>query len=194
MNHQINTSTVSPAWAWPTLGWCKRSLTASVARTYRHMFFGLTAMWLVAFLGRGPLLPAICWWALPEAGTSTHHTTILNSHSIPQSPSLRTASTLFHTLWTLCLSARRKKTRTLCTSRLRMIEWDWNMIAQTARGPHTSKKGLVRVMTNAVQELELSQSPLEEPAKSKLNFWYFRLTCCQADSRVSVPFFPDVHE
>lgn len=63
-----------------------------------------------------------------------------------------------------------------------------------SKGPPHLQEELVRVMANAVQELELSQSPLEEPAKTKLNFWYFRLTCRQADSRASVPFFPNVHE
>ncbi|KAK2887454.1 hypothetical protein Q8A67_015682 [Cirrhinus molitorella] len=52
---------------------------------------------------------------------------------------------------------------------------------------------LMRVLSKAVQELELTWSPPEEPARSKLDSWYFRSTR-KADSRASVPFFPDVHE
>ncbi len=51
----------------------------------------------------------------------------------------------------------------------------------------------MRVLSKAVQELELTWSPPEEPVRSKLDSWYFRSTR-KADSRASVPFFPDVHE
>ncbi len=34
-------------------------------------------------------------------------------------------------------------------------------------------------------------NPPEEPAKSKLDYWYFRSSCHQVDTRTSVPFFPD---
>ncbi len=50
----------------------------------------------------------------------------------------------------------------------------------------------MRVLSKAVQELELTRSPPEEPVRSKLDSWYFRSTC-KADSRALVPFFPDVH-
>lgn len=63
-----------------------------------------------------------------------------------------------------------------------------------SEGPPDLQEELVRVMTKAVQELELTWSPLEEPAKSILDSWYFRSFRRQADSRASVPFFPDVHE
>ncbi len=51
----------------------------------------------------------------------------------------------------------------------------------------------MRVLSKAVQELELTWNPPEEPVRSKLDSWYFRSTR-KADSRTSVPFFPDVHE
>ncbi len=53
---------------------------------------------------------------------------------------------------------------------------------------------LIRVMNKAVQELELSWNPPEEPTKSKLDSWYFRSSRRQVDPRTSVPFFPDVHD
>ncbi|XP_016101950.1 uncharacterized protein [Sinocyclocheilus grahami] len=60
-------------------------------------------------------------------------------------------------------------------------------------GPSDLQEELMRVLSRAVQELELTWSPPEEPARSKLDSWYFRSTW-KADSRTSVPFFPDVHE
>ncbi len=54
-----------------------------------------------------------------------------------------------------------------------------------SEGPPDLQEELVRVLTTAIQELELTWSPLEKPAKSKLDSWYFRLTRQQADSRVS---------
>ncbi len=51
----------------------------------------------------------------------------------------------------------------------------------------------MRVLSKAVQELELTWNPPEEPVRSKLDSWYFRSTR-KADARTSVPFFPDVHE
>ncbi len=51
----------------------------------------------------------------------------------------------------------------------------------------------MRVLSKAVQELELTWSPPEEPVRSKLDSWYFRSTR-KVDSKASVPFFPDVHE
>ncbi len=52
---------------------------------------------------------------------------------------------------------------------------------------------LMRVLSKAAQELELTWSPPEELVRSKLDSWYFRSTH-KANSRASVPFFPDVHE
>ncbi len=48
---------------------------------------------------------------------------------------------------------------------------------------------LMRVLSNAVQELELTWSRPEEHARSKPDSWYLRSTR-KADSRASVPFFP----
>ncbi len=59
--------------------------------------------------------------------------------------------------------------------------------------PSDLQEELMRVLSKAVQELGLSWSPPEEPVRSKLDLWYFRSTR-KADSRASVPFFPDVHE
>ncbi len=59
--------------------------------------------------------------------------------------------------------------------------------------PSDLQEELMRVLSKAVQELELTWSPPEEPVRSKLDSWYFRSTR-KADSRASVPFFPDVHE
>ncbi len=58
--------------------------------------------------------------------------------------------------------------------------------------PSDLQEELMSVLSKAVLELELTWSP-EEPVRSKLDSWYFRSTR-KADSRVSVPFFPDVHE
>ncbi len=59
--------------------------------------------------------------------------------------------------------------------------------------PSDLQEELMRVLFKAVQELELTWSPPEEPVRSKLDSWYFRSTR-KADSRASVPFFPDVNE
>ncbi len=59
--------------------------------------------------------------------------------------------------------------------------------------PSDLQEELMRVLSKAGQELELTWSPPEEPVRSKLDSWYFRPTR-KADSRASVPFFPDVHE
>ncbi len=59
--------------------------------------------------------------------------------------------------------------------------------------PSDLQEELMRVLSKAVQELELTWSPPEEPVRSKLDSWYFRSTR-KANSRASVPFFPDVHE
>ncbi len=59
--------------------------------------------------------------------------------------------------------------------------------------PSDLQEELMRVLSKAVQELGLTWSPPEEPVRSKLDSWYFRSTR-KADSRASVPFFPDVHE
>ncbi len=59
--------------------------------------------------------------------------------------------------------------------------------------PSGLQEELMRVLSKAVQELELTWNPPEEPVRSKLDSWYFRSTR-KADSRASVPFFPDVHE
>ncbi len=60
--------------------------------------------------------------------------------------------------------------------------------------PSDLQEELIRVMNKAFQELELSWNPPEEPAKSKLDSWYFRSSRHQVDTRTSVPFFPDVHD
>ncbi len=59
--------------------------------------------------------------------------------------------------------------------------------------PSGLQEELMRVLSKAVQELELTWNPPEEPVRSKLDSWYFRSTR-KADSWTSVPFFPDVHE
>ncbi len=56
--------------------------------------------------------------------------------------------------------------------------------------PSDLQEELMRVLSKAVQELELTWSPPEEPVRSKLDF----RSTHKADSRASVPFFPDVHE
>ncbi len=55
-------------------------------------------------------------------------------------------------------------------------------------GPSDLQEELMRVLSKAVQELELTWSPPEEPVRSKLDSWYFRSTR-KVDSRASVPFF-----
>ncbi len=48
--------------------------------------------------------------------------------------------------------------------------------------PSYLQEELMRVLSKAVQELELTWSPPEEPVRSKLDSWYFRSTR-KADSR-----------
>ncbi len=63
-----------------------------------------------------------------------------------------------------------------------------------SKGPSDLQEELIRVMNKSVQELELAWNPPEEPAKSKLDSWYFRSSCCQVDTRTSVPFFSNVND
>lgn len=60
--------------------------------------------------------------------------------------------------------------------------------------PSDLQDDLVRVLTKAVQELELNCDPPQEPAKSKLNSWFFAAGHRQTGARSSMPFFPNVHE
>ncbi len=79
--------------------------------------------------------------ALPQRGSFGERLLVRPSpHPIPQSPSLRTASTLHGTLQTLCCSAGRKKTRCPSRPRRKRIGWKWSMIVQSARGPQTSRR------------------------------------------------------
>ncbi len=55
--------------------------------------------------------------------------------------------------------------------------------------PSGLQEELMRVLSKAVQELELTWNPPEEPVRSKLDSWYFRSTR-KADARTSVPFSP----
>ncbi len=54
-----------------------------------------------------------------------------------------------------------------------------------SEGPSDLQEELIRVMNKAVKEL--AWNPPEEPAKSKLDSWYFRSSRRQVDT---VPFFP----
>ncbi|ROL52281.1 hypothetical protein DPX16_3433 [Anabarilius grahami] len=52
---------------------------------------------------------------------------------------------------------------------------------------------LFRVLSKAVEELDLEWAPLEEPSRSRLDEWF--LPCRrQAPRQRSAPFFPEVHE
>ncbi len=51
---------------------------------------------------------------------------------------------------------------------------------------------LIRVMTKAVNELELEWSPPEEASRSKLDQWFLPVRL-QALRQCSSPFFPEVH-
>ncbi len=66
--------------------------------------------------------------------------------------------------------------------------------SERSEGPSDLQEEFISVMNKAVQELEHSWNPPEEPAKSKLDSLYFRSSRCQVDTRASVPFFPDVHD
>ncbi len=73
-------------------------------------------------------------------------------------------------------------------------DWEGSEPDQTdSSGPSDLQEELIRVLSKAVQELELTWSPSEDSVRSKLDSWYFRSTQ-KVDSRASVPFFPDVHE
>ncbi len=51
-----------------------------------------------------------------------------------------------------------------------------------SEGPSDLQEELIRVLNKAVQELELAWNPQEEPAKSKLDSWYFRSSRRQVDT------------
>ncbi len=52
---------------------------------------------------------------------------------------------------------------------------------------------LIRIMTKAVNELELEWSPPEEPSRSRLDEWFLQ-GCHQTLRQRLSPFFPEVHD
>ncbi len=114
----------------------------------------------------------------------SHH-----SQRSPQSP-VTFSDGCFHPLRTLFPPARRAR-RTPCPFQPQKRRNGLNRsgIAPTAKDPQTSKRSS-RAMNKEVQELELAWNAPEEPAKSKLDSWYFRSSRHQVDTRTSVQFFP----
>ncbi len=79
-------------------------------------------------------------------------------------------------------------------SALEREDWaGWEPDHLDCSGPSDIQEELMWVLSKAIQELELIWGPPEEPVRSKLDSWHFRSTR-KADSRASVPFFPDIHE
>ncbi len=89
----------------------------------------------------------------------------------------------------LARSHRSQRSDSMSISASEKEEW-----VGSERDPSDIQEELIRVMNKAVQELELSWNPPEEPAKSKLDSWYFRSSRRQVDTRTWLPFFPDVHD
>jgi hypothetical protein len=60
--------------------------------------------------------------------------------------------------------------------------------------PADLQEELFRILSKAVEELDLSWKAPDEPSKSKLDTWFLQSSRRQAASRRGTPFFPDVHE
>lgn len=68
------------------------------------------------------------------------------------------------------------------------------MARSDQESPADLQEELIRVLSKAVTELDLTWSTPDEPAKSKLDSWVLQSSRRQAASRRGTPFFPDVHE
>ncbi len=181
-NRWIITFTASPAWAWPTPRRRWTSPTADIA------------MWFAAYSGWGSLPPACRWWtplswrrerrlAVPPNPTVASFPDFLPRGLFPPPSNIEGFVSFGHEEGdeAMSISASEKE------------DWAGSEPELSSSEPSDLQEKLMRVLSKAVQELELTWNPPEEPVRSKLNSWYFRSTC-KADSRASVPFFPDVHE
>lgn len=61
-------------------------------------------------------------------------------------------------------------------------------------GPPDLQEEFAKVLAKAVKELDLNWDAPDEPARSKLDSWYFQSSRRLAASRRKLSFFPDVHE
>ncbi len=192
LNRWIITFTASPAWAWPTPRRRWTSSTADIARTYRPACSGPTAIWFAAGLTAasvplvGPPSPGGGSAVLPRRQTQrSPHSPVSFPEDCFRPPSNIEEFVSF---------GQEEGDDDMSISASEREDWAGSESDHLdSSGPSDLQEELMRVLSKAVQELELTWSPPEEPVRSKLGSWYFRSTQ-KADSRASVPFFPDVHE
>ncbi|XP_073668191.1 uncharacterized protein [Paramisgurnus dabryanus] len=75
-------------------------------------------------------------------------------------------------------------------------DWDQSPPAASEADAHPPSfhEELVRILSKAVQDLEIEWSSPQEPQRSKLDSWYFDSGRRAAAPRKSAPFLPDLHD
>ncbi len=177
-NRWIITFTASPAWAWPTPRRRWTSPTADIARTRvrRDMVRGLFGVGLTG--GGSAVLPC-------RRTQRSPHSQVSFPEDCFRPPSNIEGFVSF---------GHEEGDEAMSISASEKEDWAGSEPDQlNSSKPSDLQEELMRVLSKAVQELELTWNPPEEPVRSKLDSWYFRSTR-KADSRASVPFFPDVHK
>ncbi len=171
-NRWIITFTASPAWAWPTPRRCWTSPPADIARTYRSACSGHAAMWFAAYSGWCSLPPACRWWAPPllAAGAPSCRAAEPNGRPIPRFPFPRTISAPLPTSRGLYPFGHEEGDDAMSISASEKEDWAGSEPDQLdSSEPSDLQEELMRVLSKAVQELELTWSPPEEPVRSKLD-------------------------
>ncbi|XDV32448.1 hypothetical protein PO909_003253 [Leuciscus waleckii] len=73
-------------------------------------------------------------------------------------------------------------------------DWGSEHTRSEQENPMDLQDELLRILSMAVDELDLSWNAPDEPSKSKLDTWFLQSSLRQAASKRGTPFFPDVHD
>ncbi|CAM4569325.1 unnamed protein product [Leuciscus chuanchicus] len=73
-------------------------------------------------------------------------------------------------------------------------DWGSEHTRSKQENPMDLQDELLRILSMAVDELDLSWNAPDEPSKSKLDTWFLQSSRRQAASKRGTPFFPDVHD
>ncbi len=154
-NRRFNTFTESPAWAWPTPRGRWTSPTADIERTYRPACSGPTAIWFAACSGWGSLPPACRWWAPPllVVGAPSSHSPVSFPEDCFRPPANIEEFVSFD---------QEEGDDSMSISASEREDWAGLEPDQLdSSGPSDLQEELMRVLSKAVQELELTWSPSE---------------------------------
>ncbi len=136
-------------------------------------------MWPMASSGLGPLPPTCryCGPPPPLEGGDDYLTRSHRSQRSPQSP-VTFSDGCFRpppSIADFVSFGQEGEEDSMSISASEKEEWaESERDRSCSEGPSDLQEELIRVMNKAVQELVLSWNPSEEPAKSKLDSWYFK--------------------